>query len=295
MQILKSQTNSYPIALTIAGSDSGGAAGIQADIKTMSATGSYACSAVTALTAQNTLGVDAIMAVEPDFVTAQLDSVFSDLNIQAVKIGMLANTEIIEAVAQSLIKYQPKYTVLDPVMVATSGDLLLDTNSINALITHLLPMANVITPNVHEALVLLGYPQSKFPINQKQCSLLAQKLLQLNCKNVLLKGGHLSSMDSTDILCNEYESLSFSATRIQSKNTHGSGCSLASALTSYLAQGYDLKAAITLAKHYVWHAIAASNELNVGQGSGPLHHFYNPETKQKHEILVTKNRSVCIG
>lgn len=294
MQINKRDSQQYPIVLTIAGSDSGGAAGIQADIKTISATGGYACSALTALTAQNTLGVDEVLEITPNFVEAQLNSVFADLDVRAVKVGMLGNAGIIETVAKSLIKQRPKHIVLDPVMVATSGDLLLDLKAVDSLIFHLIPLADVITPNIHEALVLLGFSHSDFPCDQKALQELAQKLLVLGSRNVLLKGGHLSSEDSTDILCSDTQQILFNSSRIASKNTHGSGCTLSSALASYLAQGKPLYDAVQLAKNYVWQAINASSELAVGCGPGPLHHFYNNRVEEIHTVNTCFTKSLSV-
>jgi len=277
-------SKSTPITLTIAGSDSGGGAGIQADIKAISATGGYACSVITALTAQNTLGVDAIMSVEPNFVRAQLDSVFTDLDVRAVKIGMLSDTAIIKCVAQALIEYQPPFIVLDPVMVATSGDVLLDQAAVQCLITELIPLATIITPNLYEAQILLGRSSDTIskaiPKTNAQCNQLAEDLMILNCQNVLLKGGHMASSESVDIWYSRehgnqsFFAATFSASRIDTKNTHGTGCTLSAAIASYLAQGRSLDVAIRLAKDYISRAIQASDKLEVGSGAGPVNHFY---------------------
>ncbi|OAN11452.1 hydroxymethylpyrimidine/phosphomethylpyrimidine kinase [Photobacterium jeanii] len=261
-----------PITLTIAGSDSGGGAGIQADIKAISATGGYACSVITALTAQNTLGVSGILSIPTDFVEQQLDAVFTDMDVKAVKIGMLSDSNIIKAVAAKLKQYQPKHLVIDPVMVATSGDLLLQQDAIETLKAELLPLANVITPNLPEAAALLD---CAIPQSQQEMDNLIDELRALNTKNVLLKGGHLESSDtSTDLLITADDVFRFSTQRIQTQNTHGTGCTLSAAIASFLAQGYPLVEAVTHAKGYISHAIYHADELEIGSGHGPVHHFF---------------------
>ncbi|MBJ7551702.1 bifunctional hydroxymethylpyrimidine kinase/phosphomethylpyrimidine kinase [Marinomonas ostreistagni] len=261
-----------PITLSIAGSDSGGGAGIQADIKAISATGGYACTVITATTAQNTLGVTDVHAIPLDHIAAQLDAVFTDLNVQAVKIGMLANAEIIQLIARKLRQYQPKHMVLDPVMVATSGDLLLQQTAIQTLIDELLPLATLITPNLPEAATLLN---TNVPDSEQAVRELIPALQQLPTKAVLLKGGHLESLpDSNDWLITNGDVQTFTTPRIDTQNTHGTGCTLSSAIASYLAQGADLTSAVQQAKDYLTGAIAASNQLQIGQGHGPVHHFY---------------------
>ncbi|MEZ8739643.1 bifunctional hydroxymethylpyrimidine kinase/phosphomethylpyrimidine kinase [Photobacterium swingsii] len=261
-----------PITLTIAGSDSGGGAGIQADIKAISATGGYACSAITALTAQNTLGVSGILPISPEFVEQQLDAIFSDLDVKSVKIGMLSDTKIIAMVAKKLQQYQPHHLVIDPVMVATSGDLLLQQDAISTLKDMLLPLADVITPNLPEAAALLG---CAVPQTDAEMDALIEDLRQLNTKTVLLKGGHLEqSENSTDLLITADDVFRFSTHRIQTKNTHGTGCTLSAAIASFLAQGYDLVEAVTHAKGYISHAIYHADSLDIGSGHGPVHHFF---------------------
>ncbi|SBS35395.1 Hydroxymethylpyrimidine/phosphomethylpyrimidine kinase [Marinomonas aquimarina] len=261
-----------PITLSIAGSDSGGGAGIQADIKAISATGGYACTVITATTAQNTLGVTDVHAIPLPHIEAQLDAVFSDLDVQAVKIGMLANSEIIQLVARKLRQYQPKQIVLDPVMVATSGDLLLQQTAIQTLIEELLPLATLITPNLPEAATLLN---SEVPHTEQAVLDLIPALQQLPTAAVLLKGGHLAELpDSTDWLLSNSDVQTFTTARISTQNTHGTGCTLSSAIASYLAQGADLTAAVQQAKDYLTGAIAAADQLPVGQGHGPVNHFY---------------------
>ncbi|MEI8611156.1 bifunctional hydroxymethylpyrimidine kinase/phosphomethylpyrimidine kinase [Enterovibrio sp. Hal110] len=267
-----SLVSSTPIVLTIAGSDSGGGAGIQADIKAISATGGYACSVITAITAQNTQGVSAIFPIPVEHVSHQLDAVFSDLNIVAVKIGMLADADIIKVVADKLRQYQPQYLVVDPVMVATSGDILLENSAIHALKNALLPLADIITPNLPEGAALTGKP---LPKSEADMQAMIDDLRLLGAKTVLLKGGHLEQDENSNdllILSDRVETLS--AKRINTKNTHGTGCSLSSAIASYLAQGHDLERAAFLGKSYISQAIAHSDELNIGKGHGPVHHFF---------------------
>lgn len=264
--------NSTPIVLTIAGSDSGGGAGIQADIKAISATGSYACSVITAITAQNTLSVSAIHPIPLEHVEKQLDAVFSDLNIVAVKVGMLADAEIIKVVAKKLKQYQPEFLVVDPVMVTRNGDLLLEKSAIDTLKAELLPMADLITPNLPEGAALIG---SQLPTDQQAMQSMVEGLRQLGTKAVLLKGGYLQQdKESNDLLIlpNSVEQLT--AKRINTNNTHGTGCTLSSAIASYLAQGHELIQAAQLGKDYITQALTYADQLSIGQGHGPVHHFY---------------------
>ena len=266
------QPISTPIVLTIAGSDSGGGAGIQADIKAISATGSYACSVITAITAQNTLGVSAIFPIPLEHVEKQLDAVFSDIHVSAVKIGMLADANIIRVVAAKIRQYQPKFLVLDPVMVATSGDPLLEKSAISSLKRELLGLADVITPNLPEAALLIDRP---VPRNEAEMMQMVNDLRQLGACTVLLKGGHLSdSPESVDLLITADKVERLSATRIHTQNTHGTGCTLSSAIASYLAQGESVTDAVAKAKAYLHAALAQADTLNIGQGHGPVHHFF---------------------
>ncbi|ANO34569.1 bifunctional hydroxymethylpyrimidine kinase/phosphomethylpyrimidine kinase [Vibrio breoganii] len=267
-----SQSKKTPIVLTIAGSDSGGGAGIQADIKAISATGSYACSVITALTAQNTQGVTGILPISAEFIEQQLDAVFTDLDVVAVKVGMLAEAGLIQAVVKKLKQYQPRYLVVDPVMVATSGDLLLQQSAIETLKTELLPLADVITPNLPEAATLLG---QSLPTTEAQMNAMIEDLRGLDCKAVLLKGGHLESEStSTDLLITPNEVETFTVERVNTQNTHGTGCTLSSAIASFLAQTGSLSESVALGKNYISNAIAHADELEVGSGHGPVHHFY---------------------
>jgi hydroxymethylpyrimidine/phosphomethylpyrimidine kinase len=260
-----------PIALTIAGSDSGGGAGIQADLKTFSALGVYGASAITALTAQNTREVRAIFDVDPEFIAAQIDTLFDDLAIDAIKIGMLSRPEVIEVVARRLAARGARNLVLDPVMVAKSGDRLLRDEAVAALREILLPMAAVVTPNLPEAAVLLGREGLE---DEADMAATARGILDLGAKAVLLKGGHLEGAESCDYFTDGQAERLFSAPRIATKNTHGTGCTLSSAIAANLALGHPLIEAIGAAKDYVSQAIAAADRLIVGSGHGPVHHFH---------------------
>ncbi|MGF1474063.1 MAG: bifunctional hydroxymethylpyrimidine kinase/phosphomethylpyrimidine kinase [Geminicoccaceae bacterium] len=260
-----------PIALTIAGSDSSGGAGVQADLKTFSALGVYGASVITALTAQNTRGVQAVFGVEPDFVEQQIKSVFDDLTVGAVKIGMLGTAETIEAVARGLGSAKPRWVVLDPVMVAKSGDRLLADEAVAALIRHALPLASIITPNLPEAAVLIDRP---VPTSRGKMPPVAAQLQDLGPANVLLKGGHLETDESPDLLMHGGELIWLEGERTQTKNTHGTGCTLSSAIAAYLARGETLPGAVARAKAYVDGAIRAADTLEVGGGHGPVHHFH---------------------
>lgn len=262
-----------PVAVTIAGSDSGGGAGIQADLKTFSALGVYGASVITALTAQNTLGVTGIHDVPPAFITAQMDAVFSDIATarSAVKIGMLSQVSTIEAVAAGLAKHNQSNIVLDPVMIATSGDRLLKAEAIDTLIRVLIPRARVITPNLPEAAALIDSPIAEGEVSMRAQ---AERLLHLGAQAVLIKGGHGSGEESVDLLVQRDGVTRFAAPRIETENTHGTGCTLSSAVAAGLAKGLDLVEAVRQAKDYVTGAIAASSKLEIGSGHGPVHHFY---------------------
>jgi hydroxymethylpyrimidine/phosphomethylpyrimidine kinase len=259
------------IALTIAGSDSSGGAGIQADLKTFAALGVYGASAITALTAQNTQGVEAVLVVPPDFVARQIKVVARDLNIAAVKIGMLATGEIIEAVAGALETLPGVPVVLDPVMVAASGDVLLDEDAIDTLRTVLLPRATLITPNLPEAAKLLGEAEAK---DERAMSEQAIALRRLGAKAVLIKGGHAEGDRAVDLLVDDEGELRLEAARVKTRNTHGTGCTLSSAVAAELAKGMSLREAVASAKTYVTVAIAAADQIEIGRGRGPVHHFH---------------------
>lgn len=255
-------------ALTIAGSDSSGGAGIQADIKTMTANGVYAMSAITALTAQNTTGVTSIMEATPQFLAEELDCIFTDIYPDAIKTGMVASTELIEVIADKLTAYEAKNIVVDPVMVATSGARLISEDAISTLKSKLLPLAKVITPNIPEAEVLSEMQIKSEADMEKAAEIICDRL---GC-SVLLKGGHHLN-DANDLLWQKDEQATwFMGKRIDNPNTHGTGCTLSSAIASNLAKGYDLKTSVKYAKNYISRALAAG--LNLGKGSGPMNHAF---------------------
>ena len=258
------------IALTIAGSDSGGGAGIQADIKTFSALGAYAASVITAITAQNTKGVTAVEDISVATIVAQMDAVFSDLAVNAVKIGMVSRIETIAAIAARLWQ-QPQPVVLDPVMVATSGDRLLHADAIETLRRDLLPLATIVTPNLPEAALLTGLPIAD---TEAEITRQAEMILKVGAKAVLIKGGHGDGPQSTDYLFADGTMQALSAKRVDTKNDHGTGCTLAAAVTAHLAKSCELREAVGLAKDYLNGALDAGRGLAVGDGRGPVHHFY---------------------
>jgi hydroxymethylpyrimidine/phosphomethylpyrimidine kinase len=260
------------IALTIAGSDSGGGAGIQADLKTFSALGVYGASVVTALTAQNTRGVQGIHDVPPAFVRAQIDSVMSDLQVGAVKIGMLSRAGVIRAVSEGLERWSPMACVLDPVMVATSGDRLLAPSAVASLMRHLMPRATVVTPNLHEAALMTGQPLARGENDMRRQ---AETLLGAGARAVLIKGGHGEGSESVDLLVTPRSTMRLSAPRVPTPNVHGTGCTLSSAVAAGLARGLDLAEAVEDAKRYVSASITGSSRLSVGRGNGPAHHFHH--------------------
>ena len=255
-------------ALTIAGSDSSGGAGIQADLKTMQANGVYGMSAVTALTAQNTTGVRGIFEVTPEFLGQQIDAVFEDIRPDAVKIGMVSSADLIRMIAEKLREYRAEHIVVDPVMVATSGSKLLKEDAVNTLMTELLPLAEVITPNIPEAEILSGMAVR----TEEDMVTAAEKIGRDTGCAVLLKGGH-SLNDANDLLWRDGSTRWFRGKRIDNPNTHGTGCTLSSAIASGLAKGMNLEAAVEQAKEYISGALAAG--LDLGQGSGPMDHGFD--------------------
>lgn len=259
-----------PIALTIAGSDSGGGAGIQADLKTFSALGVFGASAITALTAQNTQGVRAVEDVSPGMVAAQIDAIYDDMAVGAVKIGMVSRAETIEIIASALRQHgaQP---VLDPVMVATSGDRLMRADAIDVLRTQLVPIASLVTPNMAEAALLTD---SQLAENEQEMIRQAEAILRAGAAAVLVKGGHGAGQESTDIFCDGDTIRRFPAPRVDTPNTHGTGCTLSSAIAAGLAKSLPLLEAITEAKSYINGALLAGANMAIGKGSGPVHHFY---------------------
>ncbi|SHO65877.1 hydroxymethylpyrimidine kinase /phosphomethylpyrimidine kinase [Pseudoxanthobacter soli DSM 19599] len=261
-----------PIALTIAGSDSGGGAGIQADLKTFSALGVYGASVITALTAQNTLGVSAVHDVPPAFVRAQMDAVFSDLDVRAVKIGMVSRADVIRTIAEGLDAHGAGPVVVDPVMVAASGDSLLVPEAVAVLSEALVPRAFLLTPNLPEAARLSGQP-----VAETESEMIGQgeRLLSLGARAVLMKGGHAGGAESADVLLTrEAAPRWYRAPRHATTNTHGTGCTLSSAITAGLADGLPLGDAVAMAKDYLTAAIRAADVLQIGAGHGPVHHFH---------------------
>jgi hydroxymethylpyrimidine/phosphomethylpyrimidine kinase len=259
-----------PIALTIAGSDSGGGAGIQADLKTFSALGVYGASVITALTAQNTKGVSAIHDVPADFIAAQIDAVFSDLAVAAVKIGMVSQRAAIETIAAGLERWRQSKVVLDPVMIAASGDRLLAPDAVDVLKRVLIPRALLITPNLPEAAALLDAPIAE---SEAEMRVQGERLLALGPKAVLVKGGHAEGAESVDLLIEPSAITRLAADRIATRNTHGTGCTLSSAIAAGLAKGLSLAEAVRAAKTYLTDALAAAERIKIGSGHGPVHHF----------------------
>jgi hydroxymethylpyrimidine/phosphomethylpyrimidine kinase len=266
-----SQTMTTPVALTIAGSDSSGGAGIQADLKTFAALSVYGASAITALTAQNTRGVSAVHEVPADFVTSQLDAVFGDLAVGAVKTGMLGGRATIEAIAAAFKRWSPPHVVIDPVMVATSGHRLLAADAVDVLRTKLIPLATIITPNLPEAAVLLSEPVAS---SDAAIESQGRRLLSLGCSHVLIKGGHGHGSESVDYLITPTSTVPLAAPRLATTNTHGTGCSLSAAIAAGLVKGEDMETAVRNAKIFISAAIASADRFAVGQGRGPVHHFH---------------------
>ncbi len=260
-----------PIAVTLAGSDSSGGAGVQADLKTFSALGVYGATVITALTAQNTRGVTAIHDVPAEFVAAQIEAVFSDLEVSAVKIGMVSQRGVIEVIAAGLERWRQSQVVLDPVMIATSGDKLLAPDAIDVLKRVLMPRALVVTPNLPEAAALLDAP-----VADTETAMRAQgeRLLALGARAVLIKGGHAVGAESVDLLIEPTAFTRLAANRVATANTHGTGCTLSSAIAAGLAKGLSLAEAVRAAKVYVTDALAAANRIKIGSGHGPVHHFH---------------------
>ena len=268
----------YPRVLSIAGSDSGGCAGIQADLKTIAALGGFGMTAVTAVTVQNTTGVRAVHAVPPDIIRGQIAAVAEDIGLDAVKSGMLADAETVRLVAECLKQSRPPFYVLDPVMVATSGDALVLEETAGALKNELMPLATVVTPNLKEAELLAGHRIETVEDMQEA----AAGLLACGCKAVLVKGGHLGGDDMTDVLCiaGEDRPRLFSTPRVPTGNLHGTGCTLSSAIAVCLALGYPLAEAVGRAKKYISEAIAAGADITTGHGHGPVCHSCSPVRMQ---------------
>ena len=264
-------TRVIPNVLTIAGSDPSGGAGIQADLKTFSALGAYGTSVITALTAQNTQGVSGVHPVPAEFIAAQLETLLDDVRIDAVKIGMVASREVAEVIRAALTRRRPRWVVLDPVMVAKSGDILVDDAGIRAVREVLVPLADLVTPNLPEAAVLLDAP---VPGDRDGMLALAPALRALGAGATLLKGGHLAGEECPDLLITAEATRWVEGARVDTANLHGTGCTLSSAIAARLALGEALPAAVAGAKQWLGEALAASRRLDVGQGRGPVHHFH---------------------
>lgn len=264
----------YPSVLTIAGSDCSGGAGIQADIKSISALGAYAASAITSITVQNTCGVTGIHPVPADYVEGQIEAVMTDIVPQAVKIGMIGDVAVVGAIARSLERFRPRYVVLDPVMVSTSGCELSKNEVVTAMKDRLMTYATVITPNLTEAEVLTGHTVRTV----SEMKTAARELLALGCRAVLVKGGHLQGDVMCDVLqtADEEQPYLFTASHVDSHNTHGTGCSLSSAIATYLALGESVPSAVRKAKDFVHQGIVSACDVHIGQGHGPINHFFQP-------------------
>jgi hydroxymethylpyrimidine/phosphomethylpyrimidine kinase len=278
MSAFPAPSQRYVRVLTIAGSDSGGGAGIQADLKTFAALGCYGMSAITAITAQNTLGVTAIQALPATLLTQQIDAVTTDIGVDAVKIGMLHDPEVVLAVAAAIRRYGWTRVVLDPVMVATSGDALIARETVAVLVRELFPLAMVVTPNLDEAALLLGRPVTR----EAELAQAASDLLALGAPAMLLKGGHLAGEELVDLLLETGQPPQrYASVRLASRNTHGTGCTLSSSIACYLAMGHDLGEAVRLARAYVVEAIRHGADVRVGGGHGPLNHGFAPVAMRK--------------
>ena len=267
----------YYTAMTIAGSDSCGGAGVQADIKTMSALGVYAASAITAITVQNTLGVYAIQDINPEIVKGQIEAVMDDIHPDAIKVGMVNDRTTIQAIAEALKRYQGKYQhlIIDPVMVSTSGCRLMQEDALSIFIQELLPLATLLTPNIPEAEILAGMKIQ----NKEDIQNAALAISKLGCKYILIKGGHFQGAEKIDYLFEDGKPItSYRGLSVNTRNTHGTGCTLSSAITSYLAREMDMNTAIAMAKTYLSGAILAGKDIKIGEGHGPVNHFYEPKS-----------------
>ena len=265
-------SNSHqPICLTIAGIDPSGGAGIQADLKTFTALGVYGASVITALTAQNTTGVSGVLSIPPAFIGEQLDAVASDLHVVAAKTGMLGDTATVEAVVDGIRRHLIETLIVDPVMVATSGDVLLKPDAIDAVRRLLIPLALLITPNLHEAAQLLGCAVATSVSDMEQQG---RRLLDLGPRAVLIKGGHATGPEATDVLVTASGSAHISARRVETRNTHGTGCTLSAAVVAHMVLGSDLEEAVRRSKRFLTAALAAASDQRLGAGSGPVDHLH---------------------
>ena len=271
-------SNNVKNVLSIAGSDPSGGAGIQADLKTFAANGVYGMAAITALTVQNTVGVEGIHLVPAKFVSSQIEAIFSDIAVSSAKVGMVGNAEIAEGVGTTLAKYRNLISVVDPVMVAKGGSPLLDKKAIQAVKDNLIPLATIVTPNLPEAAILLGSSIAK---SEEDMVYQGKALLNLGPKSILMKGGHSEGITSNDLLVTENNYVWFKEKRINTKNTHGTGCTLSSSIASFLAKDFSVEESVSKAKKFVTNAIRNSEKLSVGKGHGPTNHFYALEGSNK--------------
>lgn len=271
----------FPTVLSIAGTDPTGGAGIQADLKTFAALGCYGMSVITALVAQNTRGVQAIHSVPVDFVKAQLTAVLEDIKPDAIKIGMVHTLELVTGIAETLKQYPDIPVVFDPVMIATSGDRLIEETTVSGIVEQLFPLSTIITPNLDEAGLLINAPIKT--VEQMYTS--GYQIIKLGCNALLLKGGHLESAQLTSLLFDGNKDVEvYTSSKIETKNMHGSGCTLSSAIASYLARGESLSGAVALAQDYVHGAILNAKDVIIGHGNGPLNHSYNPQKMIQYEM-----------
>lgn len=278
---MNSKKYTYPSVLTIAGFDGSGGAGIQADMKTISALGCYATSALTALPVQNTTGVKSIFSIPEKVVGEQIETILEDIFPDAVKIGMVHTSALVKTIVEKLSHYPNLPIVFDPVMVATSGDHLIEDETIQSIVQQLFPIANVITPNLDEAAILAEMKIESV----EEMKIAGKKIMQLGCQSVLLKGGHLKSKKLTSLYFSPNGNIeSFEFPKYETNNTHGSGCTLSSAIASYLAQGKSLLEAVSLGQEYIHQAIYHGKDVAISKGNGPVNHFFNPQKLIKNEM-----------
>lgn len=274
----KNETYRYPVALTIAGSDSGGGAGIQADIKTFSSLGVFGASAITAITAQNTQGVRGIQAISPEILRGQIEAILEDFIVDAVKIGMLHNKDAVKVVSETLSSFQQTFIILDPVMISTSGSKLLEDDAIRTIIDELFPKATLLTPNIPETEYLSGIKIN----NEADILLAARKLQEKGCNALLIKGGHIPGVETVDrLFINENNPICLASPTVETFNTHGTGCTLSSAIAAYMALGHSLVEAVRLAKEYMNNALVHGANVCMGKGHGPVNHFFSPSALHK--------------
>ncbi|MFC4163504.1 bifunctional hydroxymethylpyrimidine kinase/phosphomethylpyrimidine kinase [Epilithonimonas zeae] len=272
----------YPSVLTIAGFDGSGGAGIQADIKTISALGCYATSVLTALPVQNTMGVRNIFPIPVQAVSEQIESILDDIFPDAIKIGMVHTPELVETIVETLVKYKKVPIVFDPVMVATSGHRLIEEETIQTIIEKLFPISDIITPNMDEASILANMEVKTLD----DMKIAGENIKKLGCKHILLKGGHQTTEKITSLFYSDKDDFqTFESLKLNTKNTHGSGCTLSSAIASFIAQGKSMDKAVALAQNYVSEAILEGSDVQTGKGNGPLNHFFNPQKLIKNELV----------